>query len=460
MVYRGPSLDRVKSHQGVSGNYSNKQNINFKLFPFITGRAKYDVNSGCFLRRASGETVSKNEEGEGLAKQVIELIEDDIPNECHDLVYAAVRDITAAASSTDSNNLRIVLAEEGNTNAEKIAWYLVSMADDTDELRDITRIAIKQVDRNANLIERLIYKVVPLEPAKEKDDKPYFRGNTALSELFISDLEFVLSDTKLTDAYLEGLLNYYFFMSIAQNCMTIEQMTKGYRSTVHELYFALDWEKTTQGRMCYKQGFKILEPAIEDMFVHAGVLELLNTNAEEGQYDYIALKEIVNNDPELEKGVATNIRAATEECQELIGDPNLFVDLPKPEDQPASLDEEIEYLYRTIRTILFNTDRNKPRSEYSNSFRKYCQSELCFEKHRGRNGTMLNLTEDTLLLLTAISIGEDDALSLTDLFKCFESRGVFLDGLSREEVAKFFERRSMLDKKSDSGETQYVKRVL
>lgn len=73
---------------------------------------------------------------------------------------------------------------------------------------------------------------------------------------------------------------------------------------------------------------------------------------------------------------------------------------------------------------------------------------------------MLNITDDTLLLLTVVSIGHRDSMSLTELFGQFERRGVFMDETTKEEVARFFEKRSMLDKKSDSGETQYVKRIL
>lgn len=460
MAYTGPSLSRFEQHQGVSNNYSNKQDINFKLFPFTTHKAKPSVAPGPFLRQASAKTVNAEKGSDSLAKQIYELIEADVPASCQDLVRAAFSDIAAVASSCDANNLRIALAADSDTSAEKIAWYLVSMSGNEGLLKEITCEAIAEVNTNANLVERLIYRVVPIEDGERSKAKPYYRVNRALSDLFLQDLRLIFSNTKLTDQYLSSLLEYYFFMFVVQNCLTVGKKMKGERDSIHPLYFALDWEKTTQGRQCYKQGFKTLEPAIEDMFVHAGVLEILNTNDDSEQYDYIAIREALSENPSSEGILASKVRSITEKCKELINNPELFMAVEPQREVPSVFEEEVEYLYRTVRTILLNTDRDKPRSEYSNSFRLFCQSGLCFEKVRGRSGTMLNLTEDALMLLTAISIGTNETLSLTEMFKKFEARGVFLDEPSREEVAKFFERRSMLDKKSDSGETQYVKRIL
>ena len=73
---------------------------------------------------------------------------------------------------------------------------------------------------------------------------------------------------------------------------------------------------------------------------------------------------------------------------------------------------------------------------------------------------MLNLSEKTLIFLTKICVKDLEVLRLNDVFKEFEHRGVFLDNLSKEQAALYFEKLNLIEKKSDSGDAKYVKRIL
>lgn len=73
---------------------------------------------------------------------------------------------------------------------------------------------------------------------------------------------------------------------------------------------------------------------------------------------------------------------------------------------------------------------------------------------------MLNISEETLIFITKISIKDQEQMRLNDVFKEFEHRGIFLDDLSKEQVADYYERLNLIEKKSDSGDAKYVKRIL
>lgn len=73
---------------------------------------------------------------------------------------------------------------------------------------------------------------------------------------------------------------------------------------------------------------------------------------------------------------------------------------------------------------------------------------------------MLNLSEKTLIFLTKICVKDLEALRLNDVFGEFERRGVFLDNLSKDQAALYFEKLNLIEKKSDSGDAKYVKRIL
>ena len=77
----------------------------------------------------------------------------------------------------------------------------------------------------------------------------------------------------------------------------------------------------------------------------------------------------------------------------------------------------------------------------------------------GSYGYMLNMTQEMLLMITAICIKEDK-ITLKDLFKEYERRGLFLDSYSQVEVIDLLGKLNLIDKKSDSGDAQYVKSIL
>ena len=73
---------------------------------------------------------------------------------------------------------------------------------------------------------------------------------------------------------------------------------------------------------------------------------------------------------------------------------------------------------------------------------------------------MLNISEETLIFLTKICIKDQEKMRLNDVFSEFEARGVFLDSHSKNEVMRYYEKLNLIEKKSDSGDAQYVKRIL
>ena len=73
---------------------------------------------------------------------------------------------------------------------------------------------------------------------------------------------------------------------------------------------------------------------------------------------------------------------------------------------------------------------------------------------------MLNISEERLIFLTKICVKDQELIRLKDVFVEFERRGVFLDSNSKEQVAQYFEKLNLIEKKSDSGDAKYVKRIL
>ena len=187
-------------------------------------------------------------------------------------------------------------------------------------------------------------------------------------------------------------------------------------------------------------------------------MELINQHKDENlMYDYIMLYEFIGRDTDRDRLVAEQIRKVETAYTNCIGDYKKFNEIPV-QDGINETDQALKHLFKCVEEQFLNTGRTGPNKSYINKFEKYAKERWL--KNRGKAGMVLNLTERDIIFLTKISLGDLKQMKLTDLFQEYESRGIFLDNTSQEFLQEFFTRLNLIDKKSDSGDAQYVKRIL
>ena len=118
----------------------------------------------------------------------------------------------------------------------------------------------------------------------------------------------------------------------------------------------------------------------------------------------------------------------------------------------------VNKLFCVIMYQFEHSARSRANDAYKNWFVKFVQKN--FAKRRGQLGYNLNITEDDIILMTKICINNNDKLKLNELFEEFELRGLFFDRDSKQKVVQLYEKLNLLEKKSDSGDAQYVKSIL
>lgn len=275
---------------------------------------------------------------------------------------------------------------------------------------------------------------------------------------FESDFEYILSSRSRTRDYLIPLLEFYYFAYTAQAVLQLNRFLEGNRDKCVPLYFCLEWEKTSQSRLCFTQGWNRLQDAAARMFAHAVVLEILN-QTEDGTLpvDYIALNELANSEPGEDNRIAEQIRVLTDCYRKARSDCTEMNDLRRIESSGTATAAEVKFLFDSVKCQFENTHRVRPYNSYAKQYTDYCEKYL---KNRGRSGKMLNLSEETLIFLTKVCIKDQERMRLNDVFSEFELRGVFLDNHSKSEVMRYYEKLNLIEKKSDSGDAQYVKRIL
>lgn len=343
----------------------------------------------------------------------------------------------------------------------KIAHYLCSVLGNHSEIKHTTDAAVSKAASQANAIERVVLNALKSNEEQPKALERYYTIHAAPGKTFLEDLSFILGNATRTRDYLVDLLEFYYFFYTAQTSLALSRFEHGNRDEIVPLFFSLDWEKTNKARECYTSGWQLLQPALDQQFYHAITLELLNQIISEERFDYIRIKEYadVHNENEVAEQVqkiselyrnAILHISSTQACTEL----QAIV----KNDQLGVVFSEVHYLFDSVRSQFQNTDRGRVSDGYIKHFKTFCHDK--FLKNRRSSGLMLNITEEFLIFLTKLTIKHEEQMSLNEVFHQFELRGVFLDQPSKDEVVKFYTKLNLIDKKSDSGDAQYVKRIL
>jgi len=254
------------------------------------------------------------------------------------------------------------------------------------------------------------------------------------------------------------LTQYYIFMYVCQLNIKFDQFTAGKLDEVQPLYFALDWESINKRRKAANEleGFRLIKNKSAHLFPHVHTLSQLSHNFfnkdlfENEQklkvYSYRELyRKVEEQGDEFEQQFLQQLKGWIEEYRTL----KKVKILDTSEDIPTAFQ------------VLFNCLREGMNKDVSEKYGKSIEDLGAnhFLKSRGSLGQILNIKHDFLLLMTAISV-KDQRIPLNDLFLEFEKRGVALDRYSKKEVINLLDNLNVIDKKSDSGDSQYVKPIL
>ena len=294
-----------------------------------------------------------------------------------------------------------------------------------------------------NILIKLILMNLPELPTENMSFK-YYHSLNFVMEVFKEDIEYIKDKSTFLINNLDNIFAFYYFYYCSQMILKLNQSFNVDLSKPSKIYYLLDWEKASKSRKSINEGYNILKESNKKLFINMVLIEHFNT--------LLGTNALLVN--QLENFVNSN---------------------PNKEDFFSCLKEWINY-YETIHNldigmyfenfrdcvkiyhdVLEKSIRNQQNVGFSfnleNIGKKY------FLKRRGQYGYALNITKDFLYLITALCVKEDK-IKLNDLFKEYELRGLFFDRYSKEEIINLLNTWNLIDKKSDSGDAQYVKQIL
>lgn len=299
-------------------------------------------------------------------------------------------------------------------------------------------------NKSKDVISKLVITNIPNLEDSIRETK-YNKLIDFVGEVLRDDLEFLLKHKDFLMKNLPCIVSYYYFFYISQLTIKINKGSKANYNKVEELYYLLDWESINKSRSTLTKGYSFVKDEGKDLYLNINLLEHLNHIFGTKGAGFVELNNIYNNEENKEK-----ILEALHKWIEIY---RYNIGVESISNLENDYDKSVEVLKNSL-----NMGINKAtRGRYYLSLEAIAKNG--FVKKRGSYGYVLNIHQELLLLITAISI-KDERIKLRDLFKEYEKRGIFLDRYSMEEVVELLDRLNLIEKKSDSGDGQYVKSIL
>lgn len=356
-----------------------------------------------------------------------------------------------------------------NNQLEEISDFQYSIFLDKDILQKESLI----ISSKDNLLYKLILKCMPeLESnSASKKKEEYINIFPEIKELFQKDFEFLASNEEMYLNHIQDLYKYYFFFYTSQLVRFFNSL--GNDRNIKPVYFSMDWETLSGSRLAYQLGWSLLKRDSRGLFSHVFTLELLNHVQIQGSPigNYFEIQEkfkmlseneklkLIESIRELSEFYKNNIinfttgygwnKAENEINEYLISNPGRF---------NSQIQKEVLRLYRLVKYQFDHSERGAAHDRYGKWFEQFCK--MNFVKNRGRLGGTTVLNQEYLLFLTKLCIGGEQKIRLNELWNQLKLRGLEFDETSKGEIIKLFEKINLLEKKSDSGDAQYVKSTI
>ncbi len=434
----------------------------FKLFPYKAANRKaspivYDLSEAVsgFFRKTLGISADALS-FEDLCQRVIDKVEIDDENDV-EYFRDIIRSLFFKGDVFQANNIGLYPYQTvvENKSAERVADYLYCVLG----LDEKDKINIQNAGKEFpfNVLEKMVVDSIETREDEEaREDSKYYPIKSCIKNQFKEDFEFMLRSGMTSIDDISNLLAFYYFYYTSQSALTLDQFGNGDHEKLEKLYYALDWEKVSKNRSCCSQGWEKLTNNISKMFSHAITLEILNQN-DDKMMDYIDFKALADENEDIDQQIADEIRRAEQIYTSYIGDYKKF-DTIKEIPGANKTDSAIRHLFECVLTQFNETDRKRASQFYAEKFSEFCKER--FVKNRKKSGLVLNLTERDIIFLTKLALKNEEKIRLNDLYVQYEKRGVYLDTTSKSLLQEFFTKLNLIDKKSDSGDAQYVKRIL
>lgn len=332
----------------------------------------------------------------------------------------------------------------------KLAHYLYSMVPDTMQnyVPSVT----------PNLFTKILQEsLTSFRGVKQEDDSRDYFVLPFIKESFEKDFQWILQQEETVKVkYIHLLLHFYVCYALMQTIAIVSSKDKAYSPV--PFYYILSTEKVSTNHDAVTKGWshQITKNTLDKLFGKMQALDILNTVLGRNVGIYGDIYEKLNE---------TEFEENRELCNKLL---NMYQDdkhetFERRKSESGSLDriniDVQSYEEFVAKMELLCTGLQSP--SYISRMRKKVIDVMSvrFLQNRKRSGLVLSIDNEMLTFLIAL-FTKSKKTKLEDMYKFFNAYGIFFNRSSRLAIEDYLLKLNLLDRKSDSGEAQYVTVIL
>ena len=442
-------------------NKSKKHIRDDALVPFKTKTDKNQYEDfsgvvGAFSRILSGISAKKTLDIKMMKNKMRQKM-DDCSDEDFEILFHIVENMYFDKNKLIPINTRALSYIDCNISQQQVAEYLFSLFVDSTDLKE--KYKAMEESEDTNVLQKLVFESL------ENDNTDSIVNITHadcflpyVKEVFVKDFEVLLTNTTLYQDNIYRFLAYYYMFYVSQLAVKLSKFEHGNRNEIEKVFVTLYEEVVTKVRPGYEYGWKYVKDKVGHMFSHSVVLEMLSHNVQNAHLDYIDYFNHFNKSINDEK-VANEIKHIREQYMNWIQLDYSGCKHNVEKDTTCATSTKIKKLFETIDYQFINGGRRSHYNGYNKKFIDFVQKN--FGKFRGIYGYTLSVHESDIVMFTRLILLENDGkIRLAKLFDEFAKRGLLFDRESKKHIVELFEKMNVIEKRSDSGDAQYVKYIL
>lgn len=462
----------------TDGKIIDKQDATLSLLPFNLNPSTSGFDKNCGLSGTTGAFFRKW--GRVEVKPIVDYkldVEDPVTSFLHEsgkMQYAqqtefmkVVEDILypdGKMSVIDATFLPYLPLVDGYTKGTraankysdgqtKLAEYLYSMLEQ--------KKMPKELSGESNLFSSTIRKGMERGSFSNLHNDGKYYILPFVEKLFNEDIKWLMGkEDYVIVRYINYLLHFYVCLSVSQTIAHLAYWEEFSQNDIIPFYYMLASEHASETRGVVETGWEkwLSKDILQKLSARMQAIDIFNTIASKkpiGLYpqvvDYLGEDSFEDN-----KAVCEAILESyhKKKYDLLIHRSNITAD-----DIYTDFDYQVSSYKEFYKKLLrLCVDFQSP--EYKNRLEKKVKELFEVKFLRNRKGLrVLVLDEDILIFLIAM-MTKEKRVKLDDMYKMFNSYGIHFDMRTRTAIEAQLIKLNLLDRKSDSGEAQYVKVVL
>ena len=407
------------------------------------------------VRKAVRDYLLQKNMSEEQIKQFIEVVDD-------------VFDVDGNLNIADSSFFRYVpvIPEDASVSEKdkkkysdglkKIADYLVSMFNDAKidlKVRGSNNLFLEVV---AGALANNIFEIRSDETSSKSYTIPAF-----VRDAFTADVKWLLDQNEQTKVkYLHLLLHFYACYGVTQTIFLLSSdRSKPEDSlTPVKLYFILASEKASLNHDAVKFGWpkKIQEQrTLEKLYGKMQALDIVNSILGDRVGFYPEVLQALGETPfeENREVLEYVLRAYESEKTNLLHERTTERDRGMTDFDPAVSSYE-EFIHKMERCCVELQSKDYKR------IKKKITDLMHMRFLSSRRGNDVLVLDNEMLSFLIVLMTRGEKMKLEDMYKRFNCYGMLFNRGTRSAIEEYLLKLNLLDRKSDSGEVQYVRAVL